>query len=183
MQGKTELEEKTISSKQVFDGKLLKVFSDSIELPNGKEATREYIKHPGAVCVLPLTDDGFAIMVEQFRYPFHDVLLEVPAGKLEYGEDPSDGVKRELEEECGVVADNIDYIGTTYTTVAFTDEKIHTYLATGLKFVDSHPDDDEFLKVRKIKFSDLVDMVFNNQIKDSKTQIAIIKTKYFLENK
>jgi ADP-ribose pyrophosphatase len=124
-----ELFEKQLASKQIFDGKVVKLFVDDIELPNGKGAFREVVRHPGAVCVIPVTDEGEVIMVKQFRYPFASVLLEIPAGKLEIGEDPLDAVKRELEEESGVVAENIEFIGMTYTTVAFTDEKIYTYIS------------------------------------------------------
>ena len=102
-----ELYEKQLASKQIFDGKVVKLFVDDIELPNGKGAFREVVRHPGAVCVIPITDEGEVIMVKQFRYPFSSVLLEIPAGKLEIGEDPLDAVKRELEEESGVVAENL----------------------------------------------------------------------------
>ena len=179
-----ELFEKKLDSKQIFDGKIIKLFVDKVELPNGKEARREVVRHPGAVCVIPVTDEGEVIMVKQFRYPFGEVLLEVPAGKLEPGEDPLDAVKRELEEESGAVAGCIKHIGELYTTVAFLDERIHVYLATDLTFIDSHPDDDEFLEVTKIPLCDLVDMVMRGEIKDSKTQVAILKAeKYIMGNK
>ena len=178
-----ELFEKQIASKQIFDGKVVKLFVDDIELPNGKGAFREVVKHPGAVCVIPITDDGEVIMVKQFRYPFSSVLLEIPAGKLEPNEDPLDAVKRELEEESGVVAENIEFIGMTYTTVAFTDEKIYTYMATGLTFKESHPDEDEFLEVVKLPLDTLVNMVMSGEIKDSKTQVAILKAERLLNER
>ena len=106
-----ELFEKKIDSKQIFDGKIVKLFVDTVELPNGQIATREIVRHPGAVCVLPLTNDGEVIMVKQFRYPFNEVMLEIPAGKLEPSEDPYEAVKRELEEESGVIAGKIEHIG------------------------------------------------------------------------
>ncbi|MBO5287638.1 MAG: NUDIX hydrolase [Clostridia bacterium] len=170
-----ELYEKKLSSEQIFDGVVVKLFVDQIELPNGNKSVREIVRHPGAVCVIPVTDDGEVIMVKQFRYAFGKVLLEVPAGKLEPGEDPLDAVKRELEEESGVVASHIEHIGEIYTTVAIIDEKIQVYLATGLTFKDAHPDEDEFLEVEKIPLTTLVSMVMNGEIKDSKTQIAILK--------
>ena len=178
-----ELYEKQLASKQIFDGKVVKLFVDDIELPNGKGAFREVVRHPGAVCVIPITDEGEVVMVKQFRYPFSSVLLEIPAGKLEIGEDPLDAVKRELEEESGVVAENVEFIGMTYTTVAFTDEKIYTYMATGLSYTESHPDEDEFLEVEKIPLSTLVDMVMNGEIKDSKTQICILKAHKLLSER
>lgn len=178
-----ELFEKQLASKQIFDGKVVKLFVDDIELPNGKGAFREVVRHPGAVCVIPVTDEGEVIMVKQFRYPFASVLLEIPAGKLEIGEDPLDAVKRELEEESGVVAENIEFIGMTYTTVAFTDEKIYTYMATGLTYKESHPDEDELLEVVKIPLDTLVNMVMSGEIKDSKTQVAILKAEKLLKEK
>lgn len=178
-----ELYEKKIASKQIFDGRVVKLFVDDIELPNGKKSVREIIRHPGAVCVIPITDNGEVIMVRQFRYPFSRALLEIPAGKLEKDEDPLDAVKRELEEESGVRAENIEFIGITYTTVAFTDEKIYTYMATGLSYNEAHPDEDEFLEVEKIPLDTLVNMVMSGEIKDSKTQIAILKAQKLLKER
>lgn len=178
-----ELYEKQLSSKQIFDGKVVKLFVDDIELPNGKGAFREVVRHPGAVCVIPVTESGEVIMVKQFRYPFSRVLLEIPAGKLEPDEEPLDAVKRELEEESGVVAENVEFIGMTYTTVAFTDEKIYTYMATGLAFKESHPDEDEFLEVVRIPLDKLVEMVMSGEIKDSKTQVAILKAEKILKER
>lgn len=178
-----ELFEKKISSKQIFDGKIVKLFVDEVELPDGKRATREIVRHPGAVCVVPLTNEGEVVMVRQFRYPFSEVLLEVPAGKLEPGEDPLEAVKRELEEESGAVAGKIEHIGEIYTTVAIFDEKIQLYLATDLTFKDAHPDSDEFLVSEKIPLSKLVGMVMSGEIKDSKTQIAILKVEKYMSGK
>lgn len=175
-----ELYEKQLSTRQIFDGRVVKLYVDDIELPNGKTSIREVVRHPGAVCVIPITDEGEVIMVRQFRYPFAHTLLEIPAGKLEPDEDPLDAVKRELEEESGVVAESVGFIGMTYTTVAFTDEKIYTYMATGLSYTDSHPDEDEFLEVEKIPLTTLVKMVMDGEIKDSKTQIAILKAEKIL---
>jgi ADP-ribose pyrophosphatase len=179
-----ELFEKKVSSKQIFDGKIVKLFVDEVELPNGQIATREIVRHPGAVCVVPLTDEGEVVMVRQFRYPFEEVLLEIPAGKLEIGEDPLEAVKRELEEESGAVAGKIEHIGEMYTTVAIFDEKIQMYIATNLTFKDAHPDSDEFITSEKIPLSTLIDMVMRGEIKDSKTQIALLKAeKYIQRNK
>lgn len=178
-----ELFEKKIDSKKIFDGKIVKLFVDTVELPNGQRAIREIVRHPGAVCVLPITDEGEVIMVKQFRYPFSEVLLEIPAGKLEPGEDPYEAVKRELEEESGAVAGKIEHIGELYTTVAIFDEKIQVYLASELTFINSHPDEDEFLEVTKIPLDTLVDMVMNGEIKDAKTQIAILKAEKYLKER
>lgn len=178
-----ELYEKQLSSKQIFDGVVVKLYVDEIELPNGKKSIREVVRHPGAVCVLPIDEDGNAIMVKQFRYPFGDVLLEVPAGKLEPDEDPYDAALRELEEETGAVASRVEYIGSMYTTVAFTNEKIYMYLATGITYKEAHPDEGEFVEVHKVPLADLVKMVMDGEIKDSKTQISILKAEKFLNEK
>ena len=176
-----ELYEKKINSKQIFDGVVVKLFVDDIELPNGKPSKREVVRHPGAVCVLPIDDCGNAIMVKQFRYPFSDVLLEVPAGKLEKDEDPYDAVIRELEEETGAKAKTVEYIGSVYTTVAFTDEKIYMYLATGITFKEAHPDEDEFVEVVKMPFDELYQRVMSGELTDAKTVAATLKTKLLLD--
>ena len=176
-----KLYEKKISSKQIFDGKIVKLFVDEVELPNGQIATREIVRHPGAVCVVPLTNEGEVVMVKQFRYPFERVLLEIPAGKLETGEDPLEAVKRELEEESGAVAGKIDHLGEMYTTVAIFDEVIQIYLARDLKFTNAHPDEDEFLEITKIPLSTLIDMVMKGEIRDAKTQIALLKAEKFIK--
>ena len=177
------LYEKKLTSKQIFDGKVVKLFVDTVELPDGKEAIREIVRHPGAVCVIPVTPEGEVIMVKQYRYAFEQIMLEIPAGKLEPGEDPLEAVKRELEEESGVVAGNIEYMGEIFTTVAIFDEKIHAYLATDLVYKNAHPDEDEFLEVEKIPLSTLVDMVMNGEIKDSKTQICILQAHKLLSER
>jgi len=178
-----ELFEKKLTSRQVFDGVVVKLFVDEVELPNGNKSIREIVRHPGAVCVIPVTDEGEVIMVRQFRYAFGEVLLEVPAGKLETNEDPLSAALRELEEESGAVAGKVEHIGELYTTVAIFDERIQVYLATELTYKSSHPDADEFLEVEKIPLKTLVDMVMNGEIKDSKTQIAILKADKILSQR
>ena len=170
-----ELYEKKLTSKQIFDGKVVKLFVDTVELPDGSEAIREIVRHPGAVCVIPVTKDMDVVTVKQYRYAFEQIMLEIPAGKLEPGENPLEAVKRELEEESGVVAKKIEYLGEIFTTVAIFDEKIHLYLATELEFKNAHPDADEFLEVETIPLSELYNMVMDGDIKDAKTQIAILK--------
>jgi ADP-ribose pyrophosphatase len=178
-----ELYEKKVSSKQIFDGKIVKLYVDEVLLPNGEKAIREIVRHPGAVCVIPVCENGDVIMVKQFRYPFEEVILEIPAGKLEKGEDHLEAVKRELEEESGVSAENVEFLGTLYTTVAIFDEKIDMYLATGLTFKNAHPDEDEFLEVEKIPLKNLVEMVMSGEIKDAKTQVAILKADRILSER
>ena len=178
-----KLFERKLNSKQIFDGMVVKLFVDDVELPDGKKAIREIVRHPGAVCVIPIDNDENVIMIKQFRYPFSEVLLEIPAGKLEPNEDPLEAVKRELEEESGVNAQSVEYIGTMYTTVAILDEKIHMYLATGLTYKSAHPDEGEFLEVERIPLKTLVDMVMEGKIPDSKTQIAILKAEKILASR
>ncbi len=169
------LEEKRLSSQEIFDGVAIHLFKDEILLPNGNKGVREIIRHPGAVCVLPISENGEAIFVNQFRYAMDKVTLEVPAGKLEKGEDPTQAALRELSEETGISADNIFSIGELYTTPALIDEVIYMYIATGLTQGEQHLDEDEFVNAIKIPLSEAVEMVMNGEIKDSKTQICILK--------
>ncbi len=175
-----KLEEKKLSSEEIFDGVAIHLFKDEILLPNGNKGVREVIRHPGAVCVLPVTEDGQVVFVNQFRYALNKVTLEVPAGKLEKGEDPMEAALRELSEETGLTANNIFSIGDLYTTPALIDEVIHMYIATDLIEGEQHLDEDEFVNTLKMPLNEAVDMVMNGEIKDSKTQTIILKAdKYF----
>lgn len=176
-----DLSEKKLASKRVFDGKLLHIDSDTVQLPNGKEATREVIRHCGAVAVVPMLDDGSVVMVRQFRYPYDDVMLEVPAGKLDAGETPLEAAERELSEETGARAECLVDLGKFYPSVAYTDETITIYLAYGLTFETAHTDADEFLETERIPLDTLAEMVMANEIPDGKTQVAILKAKRYLE--
>lgn len=167
--------EKQLSSENVFDGVLLHVYKDDIELPNGHKSVREYIKHQGAVCVVPVTDKMEVIAVKQYRYPIGRVTIEIPAGKLDAGEEPLEAAKRELSEETGVECADIEYMGGLYPSVAYTDEIIHMYVAKNLVYGQAHTDDDEFLNVVKIPLKDFVQMVMDGKIQDSKTMAAILK--------
>lgn len=170
--------EETLSSEQIFDGRVVKLFRDEVLLENGEKTTREVIKHPGGVCVLPLDDDGNIYMVKQFRYPFKQVLLEIPAGKKEYGEEPLECGIRELNEEVGATADDIVSLGKLSPTVAYDTEVIYMYLARGLKFSnEQHLDPEEFIDVVKMPFEEAYQMVLRDEIPDAKTQLAILKTK------
>lgn len=174
------LEEKTVSSEQLFDGKVVKLFVDKAELENGEIVTREMIKHPGGVCIVPLDEDDNVLMVRQFRYPPHKVLLEIPAGKMEYGEDHRKCGLRELKEETGCTCDEFIYLGNLIPTPAYDNEVIHMYLARGLHAGSQKLDDDEFLDVEKIPLEKAVEMIMNNEIEDAKTQLALLKTKLML---
>lgn len=176
------LEEKTIESELMYDGKIVKLYRDKALLENGSRVTREVIKHPGGVCVVPLTEKGEVIMVKQFRYPTGKVLTEIPAGKLEWQEDHFTCGKRELKEETGCTAEKYDYLGCLLPTPAYDTEVIHMYLARGLTRAEQNLDDDEFLDVMKIPFGKAIEMVINGEITDAKTQLALLKTKALLEN-
>ena len=167
--------EKQVSSENVFDGVLLHVYKDKIELPNGHNSVREYIKHQGAVCVVPVTDKMEDIAVKQYRYPIGRVTIEIPAGKLDAGEEPLTAAKRELSEETGVECADIEYMGGLYPSVAYTDEIIHMYVAKNLEYGQSHTDEDEFINVVKIPLKDFVQMVMDGKIQDSKTIAAVLK--------
>ena len=172
-------EEKQISSELIFDGKVVHLYCDKIELPNGKESFREYVKHIGAVCVLPITKEGEAILVRQYRYAVGRMLLEIPAGKLDSkDEDPEDAVRRELREETGAVAGKLTYMGKYFSSPAILDECIHMYLAEELEFGETDPDDDEFLEIIKMPLEELADMIAKGEIIDGKTQAAVMKTMY-----
>ena len=168
--------EKPLDSEFLFDGIVVKLYRDRVELDNGMKATREYIKHPGGVCVVPLDENGDIYMVQQFRYPFHTALLEVPAGKLEFGEDHRECGLRELKEEVGATPDSFEYLGCLYPTVAYDTEVIHMYLARGLHFGAQHLDEGEFLNVTKVPLEKAYEMIMANERPDSKTQLAILKT-------
>lgn len=177
----SNLTEKKINSTSIYDGIIVKLFKDTVELPNGKEAYREVIRHPGAVCVIPITDDGDVVFVRQFRYPFNDEILELPAGKLDIGELPIDAAKRELSEETGVISSTLIPLGRFYSTPAIIDEVIYIYLATNLKFGEQSLDEDEFLEIERIPFSEAIDMVINDKLPDGKTQVGILKAKHYFE--
>ena len=170
------LKETTVASEQIFDGKILHLYRDDITLPNGAPAEREVIRHIGAVCVIPVTDDGYAVMERQYRYPVGEVILEIPAGKLDSrDEGHEEAARRELEEETGYHAAQLIPLGKFYPACAYSDEAIWMYLAKGLTKGDRHLDADEFLDVELIHLSDLVKQVMEGEIPDAKTQIAILK--------
>lgn len=169
------LAEKQLDSTNVYDGKLLHVFKDNIELPGGKKSTREYIKHLGAVAIVALDEKGRIAIEHQYRYPFHTDLVEIPAGKLDYaGEDLLEAAERELREETGIVARKLEYLGPLYPTVAYSTEIIHLYLATGLSFGERELDEDENINIEMIDLQKAVSMVLEGRIPDAKSQAAIL---------
>lgn len=170
-----DLTEKPVKQEYKFKGKIVNLRVDDALLPNGNIAKREIVEHNGGVMVAPLDDDGNLYFVKQFRYPYMEIVTELPAGKLEKGEDPFEAGKRELKEETGAVANKYVSLGQLYPTPGYCGEIIHMYLATELSFGEQNPDDDEFLEVYKIPLEKAVEMVLSGELKDSKTQTAILK--------
>ncbi len=175
------LEEKTLSVKEVYNGKIIRVTREVALLENGEKTIRELVHHSGGVCVLPIDRSGDVYFVKQFRYPYKAVLLEIPAGKREEGEDPISCGTRELKEEIGATAGNIISLGKLYPTVAYDTEIIYMFLATDLTFSDNHLDEDEFIDVVKIPFDKAYEMVLNDEIPDAKTQLAILRSRDFIK--
>lgn len=177
-----KLTEKQLSSRCIYNGRILDLYIDDVELPNGEKAVREYIQHVGAVCVVPVTDDGKVILIDQFRYPFYSELTEIPAGKLDGKEEPhEEAALREMREETGVVAKELIPLGEYYPTCAYTDEVIYMYLARGLSFGERELDEDEFVNMRIVPLEDAVNDVLNGTIKDGKTQTALLKAYLWLK--
>ena len=175
-----ELWEKTVDSRTLFEGKIVTVKLDKAQLVNGAVVNREVVEHPGGVCILPLFDDGTVSIVRQFRYPFQQVVTELPAGKLEKGEDHRPAALRELEEEVGVTCGKLTYLGCLYLSPGFSSEVLHMYLAQELKQGQCHPDEDEFLETDRIPFSALLEQVMSGEIVDAKTVALVLKTKQLL---
>jgi ADP-ribose pyrophosphatase len=176
MNGNARFEEKQKASELIFDGKVLHLYRDEIYLPDGREAFREFCRHIGAVCVVPVTDEGEIICVRQYRYAVARTMLEIPAGKLDSkDEDPKDAVLRELREETGATCKKLTYMGKYYSSPAILDECIHMFLAEGLEFGDTDFDDDEFIEIVKIPVDELVGMIMRGEIYDGKTQAAVLR--------
>ena len=169
------LNEQPLSADYKYRGRIINLRVDTALLPNGSSATREVVEHPGGVCVAALTEDGYLLFVRQFRYPYQKVLLELPAGKLDPGEDPLEAGKRELREETGAEAARYESLGELYPSPGYCGEIIHMYAATGLTFGQMSPDEDEFLEVEKIPLEEAARMVLDNEIADAKTQAAVLK--------
>lgn len=170
------LDEKTINSEVIYEGVIFTITHDTVELENGNHAVRDVLLHHGGVCVIPVTDENEIFLVKQYRYPFHTTTREVPAGKLEKGENHAECGKRELLEETGCTCDEYIYLGEMLPTPAYNSEVTYMYMARGLHFDKQSLDPDEFLDVEKIPLADAVQLVMDSRIRDGKTQIAILKT-------
>ena len=172
-----EFEERMLSSEYVYKGRIVSVRKDEVRLPNGCRSTREVVEHSGGVCVAPLTSDGELIFVRQFRYPYGEVLLELPAGKMDHdGENSLACGVRELQEETGATAKEYTSMGKMYPSPGCYNEVLYLYLAQGLEYGEQQPDEDEFLDVVRIPLEKAVEMVLDNEITDAKTQLGVLKT-------
>ncbi len=170
-----DFEEKTLSSEVVYSGKVITVERDDVELADGEKAFREVARHPGGVVILAMKDANTILLVKQFRYPIKKASLELPAGKLEKGEDPDLAARRELEEETGYVANRWSSLGYINTTPGFCDEKLYLYKAEDLYFVGEHPDDGEIIKAFCITIPEVMLKIKSGEINDAKTLCAILR--------
>lgn len=168
------LEEKTLSSKVVYDGKIMTVKFDEVEVSDGHHSFREVVEHSGGVVIVAIKDNSI-LFVKQFRYPLKQVLLELPAGKLEKGENPDEACERELEEETGYCAKHWTSLGHIFTSCGFCNEKLYLYLAQDLEFVGEHPDEGEILQNIEYKITEVENMIANGEINDAKTICAIYR--------
>lgn len=176
------LTEKMTASQLIFDGKVVKLYLDTVELPDGNSATREFVKHVGAVCVVPITDEGEVLLERQYRYAVDQILTEIPAGKLDYaGEDWTEAALRELREETGAVPRELIDLGDYYGSPAIMGERIRMFLAKGLTFTENDLDDDEFLEVFRMPLDKAVEAVLGGEIPDGKTQCGILRAAMMLK--
>lgn len=171
----SNLEEKTLKTEHIFSGRIIQVQVDEVELPNGKTSTRELVKHPGAVAVIAITDDNKLVMVEQYRKPLEKVIVEIPAGKLEKGEEPALCARRELEEETGYDCKSLELVSSFYTSPGFADEIIHVYVAKGLTKKENAAglDEDEFVNVLEITLDEALEYIKEQRIFDAKTIFGV----------
>jgi len=173
-----DLTERFLSGEQVYDGGLLKVYRDIVGLPDGTQGSREYIRHPGAVAIVPLMDDGRVLLERQFRYPHRRDFIEIPAGKCEPNEAHLETAKRELLEETGYEAQEWTRLGVIHTAIAYTDEAIELYTARKLRHVGSRLDAGEFLELLVVDFAEAIRMMKDGRISDAKTVTALLWVKY-----
>lgn len=176
-------EEKTMKSEKIYDGKVLNLKVDTVELPDKKYSKREIVEHPGGVAIVAITKDKDLVMVKQYRKAIEDFILEIPAGKLEVNEEPRETAIRELREETGYEAKKLTYISEFYTSPGYCNEKIHIFLAEDLIEVSPTPDIGEFIEKDIIPLEDLLKMLDRGEIMDSKTIIGIFIAKQYLKEK
>lgn len=170
-----EFKEKTLDSQMMYDGRIIKVYKDNVELADGKKSFREVVRHSGGVIILAFKDEDTILLVKQYRYPIGETVLELPAGKLEKGEDPFEAAKRELEEETGYCANKWTDLGYINTSPGFSDEKLYLYLAQDLEYTHCHPDEGEIIQAFEYKYDDVLKMIDNGEINDAKTICGLMR--------
>jgi ADP-ribose pyrophosphatase len=168
------MQEKTLKSTRLYEGKIINLRVDTVELPDKKYSKREIVEHSGAAAVVPLTIDGHVILVKQFRKPVEEIIYEIPAGRLEPKESAERCALRELAEETGYTVGSLEKLASFYTSPGFSDEIIHIYLASDLTEGNAQPDEDEYLEVIKIPLEEALEMISRGEIKDSKTMIGLL---------
>ena len=166
--------EKHLATQEIFAGRILKMFVDTVMLPNGKTATREFVTHPGAVAIVPILPDGKMVFVRQYRYPVKNILYELPAGKLDPGEAPEHCALRELKEETGYVAKSLEKLTSIVTVPAFCDEVIHIFKASDLILQEQQPDEDEFVESVILDRHEVKQMIKDGSICDAKTLAGLL---------
>lgn len=175
-----DLTETFVSRQDIFDGRIVTLHVDTVTLPDGNTALREIIDHPGGVGILAIDDDDRVFMVQQYRYAFSQAMWEIPAGKREAGEEPLVTAKRELQEEVGVTAERWLPMGELIPSPGCYAERLYLFMARGLTMGDTHPDDDEFLTVSRVPFTELSQACLSGEIQDAKTVVAVLKAKALL---
>jgi ADP-ribose pyrophosphatase len=176
----SKLKETQKSSEKIFSGKLIDLYFDHVALPNGKSSTREWINHPGAVCIIPILPDGNLCLIRQYRYGPRDEFIEIPAGKLDTGEDPLVCAKRELQEEIGYIAGKLTFLTNIYPAIGFSNEKMWMYLAEDLQLSNQSLDQDEFLELLPLSLEEAIDLINQGKITDVKTIIGVLWLDRFL---
>lgn len=175
-----DLTENFVSRQDIFQGRIVTLHVDTVTLPDGNTALREIIDHPGGVGILAIDDDDRVFMVQQYRYAFSQAMWEIPAGKREAGEEPLVTAKRELQEEVGVTAERWLTMGELIPSPGCYAERLYLFMARGLTVGDTHPDDDEFLTVSRVPFTELSQACLSGEIQDAKTVVAVLKAKALL---
>lgn len=178
---KMEYFETTLNSKTVFSGRILNLRIEEVRLPNGKTSTREIVDHPGAVAVVAMNEKKEVLMVRQFRKPVESVLLEIPAGKLEKGEDKEECAQRELMEETGFFARDLRHLTDFYTSPGFSSEIMHLFLARDLESKPKEADEDEYIQMEEVPFEEAIEKVYTGQIRDAKTIVGLLLAYRFIE--
>ena len=178
----SDLKESTKSTSVVYNGDFLDVRKDEVLLPNGETSSREWINHPGAVCIIPILPNGKIALIRQYRYPVNKEMIELPAGKLDLGEKPKQCALRELEEEIGYSASKLEFLTIIHPAIGFANEEMHLYLATDLIKTQAHLDRDEFLILKPTLLKEAMEMVWNGSITDVKTIIGLHWARKLLSN-